>query len=73
MMETKEDFLLNEFPKWKGRTIRGDVYHNYLKAEMYLKNRHALQKRGCGCEYASMGRQVDRLYDEWLKQYGKKK
>lgn len=72
MDNEKEDFLLNVFPEYQGRTLRGDVLNMYYKAEMYLKDRHAIQRRSCGCQYGSMGREVDKLYNEWLERNGKK-
>jgi len=72
MDNEKEDFLLNVFPEYQGRTLRGDVLNAYLKAEMHLKDRHAIQKRGCSCQYGSLGREVDKLYKEWLERNGKK-
>ena len=72
MDNEKEDFLLNVFPEYQGRTLRGDVLNAYYKAEMLLKDRHAIQRRSCGCQYGSMGREVDRLYQEWLERNGKK-
>ena len=72
MDNEKEDFLLNVFPEYQGRTLRGDVLNAYYKAEMLLKDRHAIQRRSCGCQYGSMGREVDRLYKEWLERNGKK-
>ena len=72
MVNEKERFLLEEFPEYQGRTLRGDVVNAYLKAEMHLKDRHAIQKRNCSCQYGSLGREVDRLYNEWLQRHEKK-
>ena len=72
MDNEKERFLLQEFPEYQGRTIRGDVLNAYYKAEMYLKNRHAISRRSCGCQYGSMGREVDRLYQDWLQRHEQK-
>lgn len=57
------DWLNNEFPKFQGRMLKGEVLAAYYEAERILKNKETLQRRGCSCEYGTMAREVDRLYE----------
>jgi hypothetical protein len=67
MRDDYKEWLENEFAtKWMGRTLRGDALNAYYKAEMILKGRHAIQKRSCGCQYGSMARAVDKMYEDYL-------
>ena len=67
MRDDYKEWLVNEFAtKWMGRTLRGDTLNAYYKAEMILKGRHAIQKRSCGCQFGSMARAVDKLYEDYL-------
>ena len=59
-------YLKEEFPKYQGRMLRGDVLASYYEAERILKGMETIKKRSCGCNYASMGREVDNLYKNWL-------
>ena len=47
--------------------MRGDVIHDYLYAEKVLKGADKIQRRGCGCEYGSVARAVNKSYEEWLE------
>ena len=60
-------YLKEEFPKYQGRMLRGDVLASYYEAERILKGLKSIKKRSCGCNYSSMGRDVDRLYENWLQ------
>ena len=46
--------------------MRGTVVHDYLYAEKVLKGYDKIHRRGCGCEYGSVQRQVDQLYKEFI-------
>jgi hypothetical protein len=72
MNENNKDWLLNEFPKYRGRLLKGEVLKAYYDAERILLNLPEIKKRGCGCHYGSMAREVDRLYDQWLSNENEK-
>ena len=56
----------NHIKSKKVKYLRGDTLNAYYKAEMILRNKHAIQKRSCGCQYGSMARAVDKLYQDYL-------
>ena len=67
MSERDKDWLIAHFKtKAYQRVMRGDVIHDYLYAEKILKGADKIHRRGCGCEYGSVARAVDKLYKEWL-------
>ena len=49
-----------------GKIMRGNVVYDYLYAEKILKGYDKIQRRGCGCEFGSLKRMVDKLYKEFL-------
>tara|TARA_R110001632_G_scaffold60902_1_gene147242 strand:- start:443 stop:673 length:231 start_codon:yes stop_codon:yes gene_type:complete len=59
-------WLLNEFPQYQVKVMRGDTKNAYLKAEMLLTNAHAIKPRGCGCQNGALKSQVDEQYRQWL-------
>ena len=62
-----KDWLLEHFTKESfGKVMRGTVVHDYLYAEKVLKGYDKILRRGCGCEYGSLKRIVDKLYKEFL-------
>lgn len=61
-------YLKEEFPKFQGRGLRGEVLQAYYEAERILKGLDKINKRTCGCNYGAMGREVDRLYTQWQKE-----
>ncbi len=68
MKAEEREWLINEFPKYKGRMLKGQVVSNYLEAERILLNRQTINKRECDCDNTDMARQTDRLYERWLEQ-----
>lgn len=69
MSDRDRDWLLGHFKdKAYKKVMRGNVIHDYLYAEKILKGAKKIHKRGCGCEYGSVARAVDKLYEQWLKQ-----
>ncbi len=48
------------------KVMRGNVVYDYLYAEKILKGYDKIQRRGCGCEFGSLKRMVDKLYKEFL-------
>ena len=62
-----KEWLLNQFTKESyGKVLRGTVIYDYLYAEKVLKGYDKIHRRGCGCEYSGVKRQVDKLYKEFL-------
>jgi len=59
-------WLEEEFPKYKGRSLKGDVLMAYYEAERILKGNQTIKKRGCTCEYGGMKNEVERLYNIYL-------
>jgi len=51
-----------------GRGFKGNVYSNYLKAEMYLRGWGETNPRSCDCEYPALTRIVNSLYDQYEPQ-----
>lgn len=63
-----KDWLLGHFKnKAYNKVMRGDIIHDYLYAEKVLKGADKIQRRGCGCEYGSVARAVNKSYEEWLE------
>ena len=60
-------WLLEEFPKYRGKTIKGDVSNSYYKAEMILNGWSQVKKRTCSCQLRSLADGVDKLYNKWLQ------
>tara|TARA_R110000803_G_scaffold38327_8_gene82780 strand:- start:1365 stop:1583 length:219 start_codon:yes stop_codon:yes gene_type:complete len=69
MSEDNIKWLLEEFPKFKGMTIRGEVLTAYYKAEMLLNNKEQINKRSCSCQLRGMAGQVDKSYSKWVSDY----
>ena len=62
-----KNWLLGHFTNESyGKTLRGNVIYDYLYAEKVLKGYEKVKRRGCGCEYGGVKRQVDKLYKEFL-------
>jgi len=62
-----KNWLLDHFTKESyGKTMRGNVISDYLYAEKILKGYDKIHRRGCGCEYGSVQRGVDKLYKQFL-------
>lgn len=59
-------WLEEEFPKYKGRSLKGDVLVAYYQAERILKNNPTIQKRNCTCEHGGLKSDVERLYKAYL-------
>jgi hypothetical protein len=62
-----KNWLLGHFTNESyGKTLRGNVIYDYLYAEKILKGYDKIHRRGCGCEYGSVQRAVNKLYKEFL-------
>jgi hypothetical protein len=66
MNNEDRDWLLNTFPTFRGRTIRGEVLAAYYRAEMLLNNWDKEKRRSCSCQLRSLAEGVDKLYTKWL-------
>jgi len=65
--EKDSNWLKTTFAKESyGKVMRGNVVYDYLYAEKILKGYDKIQKRGCGCEFGSLKRMVDKLYKEFI-------
>ena len=45
MKDEDKKWLLEEFPKHRGKTIRGEVLQAYYRAEMVLSGKEKINKR----------------------------
>ena len=65
--ERDSNWLKTTFTKQSyGKVMRGNVVYDYLYAEKILKGYDKIQRRGCGCEFGSLKRMVDKLYKEFI-------
>lgn len=64
------EWLRNEFPLHRHRTLRGETLQAYYRAEMLLNGYDKINVRGCSCQYRTLKNSVDMLYDrrQWEKQ-----
>ena len=67
MTKEEKQYLLEEFPKVKGRTLRGDTLRVYYETERILNNKEKIHKRSCTCEYRSLAIAVNKQYENWLQ------
>jgi len=67
MKDEDKKWLIEEFPKYKGKTIRGEVLASYYRAEMLLNGWSQIKKRTCSCQLRSLASETDRLYNKWLQ------
>ena len=72
MNEQDKNWLLTEFPKYKGLVPKGDVWGKYLEAERILLGRDKILERGCSCQRNSVTASVNSLYENWLNEQSKK-
>lgn len=66
MTEADKKWLLEEFPKYMGKQLRGEVLDAYYTAEKLLKGNPTIHKRGCTCEYGGMANEVSMLYHKFI-------
>ena len=67
MKDEDKKWLIEEFPKYMGKTIRGEVLKAYYEAERILAGKDQIRKRGCSCELRGMATGVDKSYNKWLQ------
>jgi|TARA_R100001463_G_scaffold4525_5_gene16791 hypothetical protein len=58
------EWLLNDFPKYQGKTLRSDVKDAYTKAETIISGVVTLPD--CDCQYGSYQNKINKLYEQWL-------
>lgn len=71
MNKEDKDWLINTFPTFQGRVLKGEVKSAYLRAEMLINGWDKIKARGCGCEMGSLKAQTDIKYNNWLQFNGK--
>lgn len=57
-------WLLDVFPTYQGKTLRGDVKEAYLKAEKLISGRETMPD--CDCQYGGYQIKIDKLYEQWV-------
>jgi len=67
MNTIEKQFLLNTFPEFKGRTLKGQVLAHYYEAERILNGWESIKRRNCSCNLGSMAREVDKKHNTWLE------
>ena len=70
MKDSEKQWLIQEFPKHKGKTVRGDIAKAYYEAERILNGWTQIKRRGCGCELGGMAKAVDNSYNKWISNNG---
>lgn len=68
MSDKDRDWLIQNFPNYVGRTLRGDVLTAYLEAERIILNREQHRKVTCNCQLRDIARSINELYNKWLKE-----
>jgi len=68
MKDEAKDWLLNEFPKFIGRTLMKDTLHAYYKAEMLLKGYEQIKRRSCSCQYRGLKTDTENSYNKWVNE-----
>lgn len=73
MTKRETKWLVEEFPKYMGLTLKGAVKDAYEKAEKLLFNLPETWVRDCTCEYGYLFNRVNTKYEEFLKSYNEQK
>ncbi len=68
MSENDRDWLVNNFPNYIGRTLRGDVLHAYLEAERIILNREKHRVVSCSCQLRDIATTINELYSKWQRE-----
>jgi len=66
MKDEDKKWLIEEFSKYRGKTIRGETLAAYYRAEMLLNGWAQIKRRGCSCQLRSLADGVDKSYNKWL-------
>jgi len=72
MKDEQIKYLLEVFPIHKGRTLRGETLAVYYETERILKQKDTIQKRDCSCQYRQLADNVNKSYDNWLRNFNEK-
>ena len=68
MTYNKEDQkILDEFPKYIGKTLFRDTLKAYYEVERILMNKETISRRSCSCSLPQLKRHVDEMYNGYLK------
>ena len=67
MSREDKEWLILEFPNFRPKVKKGDVFRAYLKAEMLLNGWDKIKERGCKCNIPGVVAAVDSKYDRWVK------
>jgi len=70
MSSEDKKWLLEEFPKYKGRTMMKDTVNAYLKAEMILNGWSQIKKRTCSCHLRGLADGVNAAYGKFVNENG---
>jgi hypothetical protein len=70
MNSEDKKWLLEEFPKYKGRTMMKETVTAYLKAEMLLNGWEKVKQRTCSCHLRGLADGVNAAYNTFIKSNG---
>lgn len=68
MNSKDKEWLLNEFPKYIGKTLMKDTLTAYYKAEMLVNGWNEIKKRGCSCNYKQLKNSTEISYKKWVNE-----
>lgn len=63
-------WLIQEFPKFKGRTMMKKTVDSYLKAEMILNGWDRVKSRSCSCHLRGLADTVNAAYGKFINENG---
>ena len=66
MNSDDKKWLLEEFPKFKGRTMMKQTVSAYLKAEMLLNGWDKVKTRTCSCHLKGLAEGVNAAYGKFV-------
>lgn len=67
MNPSDEKWLLEEFPKFVGRSMMKETLQAYYKAEMILNGWEKTKPRTCSCQLGDLAREVNMKYEKFKK------
>ncbi len=68
MNKEDKDWLINVFPTFFNKTVKGDTVQAYYRAEMLLDGRETFNTRSCSCQYRSLKNTTESKYKKWVEQ-----
>jgi hypothetical protein len=69
MSQEDKYWLIEDFPRFIGRTLMKDTLKAYYKAEMLLHGWDEIKRRGCSCSLRSLKEVVEWKYKTWLHEH----